>query len=707
MARFHALRSVLVLASLTALLGAAPGCAPGDDEDVGQLASDETEAVATIEIHALDLWAQPLPEGDFDLRIEVGGQTVDASPEGSVLRLPLRASQRLDVVLAAADHHHLKVQLQFDGTAGERGLTLKRDDDDALAGVTLAHARDEDGRTVHRLYLGLRHRWFSAEGRPARRGNRVELLMDGEEAWKSVHNDLTAAREEVLVSTWWWQSEFELIRPAGHESMSEAQRAGNTILGVLESVPATKRVLVGQLWGQDGAISGVTTDDDLQAHTRAGDGFEVLGQANPTRGKFTFSIPSFKFSDRVLERAPGAEGTMIEDEPAIASTVAPRLVDLTKWPVEIDLEHASWHQKFMVVDHQVAYVGGMNLRTVDWDTSAHAVFDSRRMAFDASAEDREQVKSGDELPDNGPRKDYMTRIDGPAAEDVADVFSRRWELAREQGIDDSETTSALEVERDLGAHDDGIQVQVTATMPEPLGEHAILESWLNAIAEAESYVFIEDQYFRAPILNEALQVRMQERPELRLVVVTKPVNEWTDPGCRWTYESAALFASAFPGRFSYLQLRSFATQKVLGFDETDAHFVDIDVHSKMLIVDDRFLSVGSCNKNNRGVIYEGELNLAVLDDAWVTAARRRILANMLPPGTAVEDDDAGWYAQLGDAAAANDAVHARWEAEGMDIDLDGAPVPADHVPAGLVYTLPFRSVDECLMESVGPDMTAW
>ena len=52
---------------------------------------------------------------------------------------------------------------------------------------------------------------------------------------------------EVLLSTWWWQSEFELVRPQGHESMSEAQRARNTILGVLESVPATKRVLVGQL----------------------------------------------------------------------------------------------------------------------------------------------------------------------------------------------------------------------------------------------------------------------------------------------------------------------------------------------------------------------------------------------------------------------------------------------------------------------------
>jgi phosphatidylserine/phosphatidylglycerophosphate/cardiolipin synthase-like enzyme len=700
-------RPLGILVALGALLASAPGCAGDDEDGVGQSESDETEATATLEIHALDLWAQPLPDRGFDLQVEIGGKKVDASPDGAVLRVPLRAAERLVIALGAEDHHDLKVELQFDGSRDERGLSVKRDDDDALAGVTLAHDRGEDGRPVHKLYLGLRHRWFSAEGRPARRGNRVDLLMDGEEAWKSVHADLTSARDEVLVSTWWWQSEFELVRPEGHTTMTAEQRQRNTILGVLEASPATKRVLVGELWRQDGAASGFTTDDGLDAHTRGGDGFEVMGQANPTSGKFTFSIPSFTFADRVVERVEGAEGSKIDDEPEIPSTVAARLVDMTQWPVEVDVNHASWHQKFMVVDHDVAYVGGMNLRTVDWDTSAHAVFDARRMAFDASAAARAEVEAHEELPDNGPRKDYMTRIDGPAAQDVTDVFARRWDLAREQGVEDSETTSAMEIDREQAAHDDGIQVQVTATMPEPIGEHAILESWLNAIGEAEQYVFIEDQYFRAPILNEALMARMQERPELRLVVITKPVNEWTDPGCRWTYESAGLFASSFPGRFSFLQLRSFATQDVLGFDETDAHFVDIDVHSKMLIVDDRFLSVGSCNKNNRGVIYEGELNLAVLDDAWVTAARRRILANILPPGTDVADDAAGWVAQLGNAATANDAVHAQWEAEGMDLDLDGASLPAGYTPSGLVYTLPFGSVDDCLLESVGPDMTLY
>jgi phosphatidylserine/phosphatidylglycerophosphate/cardiolipin synthase-like enzyme len=131
------------------------------------------------------------------------------------------------------------------------------------------------------------------------------------------------------------------------------------------------------------------------------------------------------------------------------------------------------------------------------------------------------------------------------------------------------------------------------------------------------------------------------------------------------------------------------------------------VHSKLLIVDDRFLSVGSCNKNNRGLVYEGELNVAVLDDVWVRDARRRVLANVLPPSTPPTDDVATWWAQLADAAAWNDNVWDNWEAAGGDIDLgDGTePLPAQYTPSGFIYSLGSRTVDDCFFEGVGPDMT--
>jgi phosphatidylserine/phosphatidylglycerophosphate/cardiolipin synthase-like enzyme len=261
--------------------------------------------------------------------------------------------------------------------------------------------------------------------------------------------------------------------------------------------------------------------------------------------------------------------------------------------------------------------------------------------------------------------------------------------------------------RDIPLEPGGLQVQVTATLPEPFWEHAIAESWLNAVDNAERYIYIEDQYFRAPMLHERIYARMQQIPDLRLVVITKPINEWTDPGCYHTYAANTLFESSFPSsRYMTLQLRAFDYVVTWGIDETESRFADMDVHSKMLLVDDIFMSVGSANKNNRGMIYEGELNVAVVDQTFVTAQRRRILEQMLPPGVTVSDDVASWWSLLSQAASANDIVYANWEAEGGDISLDGAPLPSEYSPRGWLYHLAFNPTEECLFESVGPDMTS-
>jgi phosphatidylserine/phosphatidylglycerophosphate/cardiolipin synthase-like enzyme len=378
-------------------------------------------------------------------------------------------------------------------------------------------------------------------------------------------------------------------------------------------------------------------------------------------------------------------------------------VDLTQWPVNVNFQHASYHQKFMVIDHDVAYVGGMNFRRVDWDTSKHVVFDHRRMLYGATKADREAVMEKKKLPDTGPRKDYILRMQGPAAQDVADVFQIRWAQQLADGVTYANKSTPFTVERNI-APAGGHQVQVTATLPQPFWEHAIAESWFNAVAMAEQFIFIEDQYFRMPMLNQAIVDRMNAKPNLRLIVITKPVNEWTDPGCAWTHQSHALFKTNFPDRYMMLQLRAFDTVVTWGIDETESRYQDMDVHSKMLIVDDKFMSVGSCNKNNRGMVYEGELNVAVLDPAWVRSERRRIFANVLPAGTPATDDVSTWWGHFKAAAAWNDQVYANWEDEGFDIDLNGAPLPAEYTPDALVHSLDFRTLSDCFIESVGPDM---
>lgn len=669
MLRSHAALGSVALLALVVSCGA--GCSSREeDSDSAEDAISAGDANAALEIHALDIWARELDAKDLKLTVVHDGHPVrlKASQTTTVF---LKDAGSYALHLEAADHRPLDLTFSYDG--GEGSIEAKDG-----GGYTLAHTKKSAaGRDLptHVLNMGLRHKWFSSEGRPARDGNAVKFMMDGEEAWSTVRTELQKSKKEVLLSTWWWQSDFELVRaPVG---ASDETRWANTMLGTLEAIPSEKKVLVGEFIGQDTLFSLLNTDSKLRAHaSAAGDHFEMMSQANETRGRFRFEIPAFSFGDRVKKEDAKALPFVLDGK--VASLVPAHDVDLTQVPFGADLPLASYHQKFMVVDQDVAFVGGMNVKAEDWDTSRHEVYDVQRMALGAFDVTRDLVKGKHRHPDTGPRKDYMLRIEGPAAEDVADVFHERWEQLRKIKAKHSEVTTAFDVKHDIAPRANGMQVQVTATLPTPFKEHAIAETWFNAVNNAEKFIYIEDQYFRMPMINDAISKRMEEIPGLKLIVITKPVGT-SVPECLQSYKSGNAFKK-FGERYLTMQLKA--------FDNDEKEFADMDVHSKMLIVDDIFMSVGSANKNNRGMVYEAEMNVAVVDPA-VGAWRKRIVSNLI--GAAANDDVDGWYGQLQSVTKANDEV-LRTKA-------------ASSSPRGFVYTLGFGAESSCRMQSIGPDAT--
>ncbi|MBU1239683.1 hypothetical protein KJ865_08220, partial [Myxococcota bacterium] len=419
-----------------------------------------------------------------------------------------------------------------------------------------------------------------------------------------------------------------------------------------------------------------------------------------------FEPATFTFGDRVKANFAAYADQTFQSEDPITSDVPGKDVDFSDWPLGIAFQAASWHQKFSVFDDSVAYVGGMNVKAGDWDTQYHLVFDYRRMNFDATEAERVEVINKERDTDSVPRKDYFLRIHGPAAQDAADIFKTRWDYQLAQGADYAENSSAFTINRNIAPQPGGIPVQIAATMPEPFWEHAIAETWLNAFRQAQDYVFIDDQYFRIPLLLDALMEEMRQKPSLKLVVVILNIDEWTDGGCYWTYDAHNKLMAEFPDRYSLFKLATFDHVVTWGFDETESRYADIYTHDKMLIVDDIFLSVGSANKNNRGIIYEGEITATVLDSAWVKAQRRRIIANMVGPGYVATDDSSNWYNQMITSATWNDEVYTRWEDENGDIDNgDGSgPLPALYTPSGFLYSYHPGSTSDCFIEGIGPDL---
>ncbi len=689
------------LAAVASLAACGPGGgSPGRDAGTDGPPPDASGACdggGPLRIVALDASGRRLPAWEVTLS---AGATVLETARGRDPQVPASPGTPLRVTVTADGFLSAEVEVRVDPGVAE-GASAR-----VVAGpawTALSRAPDAGCRLT--CYVGLDHAWFASSGRPFRDGNQVDLLMDGEAFWTAVRDDLARATAEVRMSTWWWQSDFELVRPPGHETMTPGERRANTVLSILDPSPAFKRLLVNRFAPETATgMAYLNTDPDIRARGLAdGDGFEVILQGNatevPLAGTYDGPVPAWSFAERVARN------------PEFAGEVWPGVARGAE--VLTALDAASYHQKAFVVDGRVAYVSGMNVKSTDWDTPDHRVFDSRRMKFDTPSEERLRVKERRQLPDLGPRKDYGIRVEGPAAADVDDVLWVRWDLALAEGAMYAEHATPFSRPFPTGTWDWSVPegrplVQVVATLPPPIEEQSILETWAKALRNAASFIYIEDQYWRMPILNAVIVQTLRERPWVTLIVVTKPVS-LADGAKKWTVETDRAIREAAGDRYLLLQLKSFdAVPREPPRDPDDEtatfYFVDMDVHSKMLIVDDEYLSVGSCNKNNRGLLYEGELNVSVWDPEWVREARRRIYRNLVGPERAAEvgDDPAANFALLKDIAERNASVEAWWHANGAGLDAQGVATAAQaHRPDGFVYPLSF-SPDYVL--EVGPDV---
>jgi phosphatidylserine/phosphatidylglycerophosphate/cardiolipin synthase-like enzyme len=618
---------------------------PVNAEDTGVEAVDtawpDGDCKPTFVVRTLDAWGRSLDATvDFDREI----------PQPAAL--PDQALS-FAAVAWAPDHLDHTATLRWDGAE----LSIETDGR-ALVSV-------ESGECdAWSVWLAVEHAFFASSSAPWSR-NKVRFLMDGEETWEAVESDVLYATERVSWATWWWESDFLMTRPWGYTSME-----------ALQANDAETVLLINRFWGENSDwASYLNTDSELrEAAEQTDDGFDVMLQGNPTdtpvQGTYEGEAAEWSFLERALSEQPGLNVVWHDG-------AGEQREDFT-------VQSASFHQKFIVVDGEVAFISGMNTKAADWDTSEHRV--------------DEPLRDG-----TSPRKDYAMRLEGPAARDVEAVLQSRWEHARNNDALYSDKVSGFSLFD--AASEGGVPSQVTVTLPEPWAEMSILESHARALAQAAEYIYIEDQYFRAPLLNEVIADRMLDEPSLVLIVVTQDVSEW-DPGLKYSYLSEEWFEELFGDRFLLLTVGTFDIEIVEDWVYDDVYFTEggISLHSKLRLIDDRFLSVGSCNFNNRGYLYEGEMNLSVLDEGVATDARQRVFENLVGPEYAdwLTGDVATDMELLEELARYNREVADWWTTyDSAYDDAEEAQTDWDEThPVGFLLPLSFS---EDYLE-VGPDL---
>lgn len=279
---------------------------------------------------------------------------------------------------------------------------------------------------------------------------------------------------------------------------------------------------------------------------------------------------------------------------------------------------ASHHQKVVVVDDAIAFVGGIDLAKARWDTPEHAAEDSRRRTPDGEP--------------YAPFHDVQMMVDGAAAAAVGELVRRRWQRATGKtvaptSIDAPRAGWPADVEPDFVA----VDVAIARTEPGYDGAEAVHEIkalYLDSIAAAQRSIYLENQYFTAPVITDAIAARLDEPDGPEVVIVSRRSGSgWLEDTTMSVLRARMLGRLAAADRHDHLRVYY---PHQAGLDADDC----IALHSKLAVIDDRFLRIGSANLNNRsmGLDSECDLALAVTEAAGrnaVTAVRDRLIAEHL------------------------------------------------------------------------------
>jgi phospholipase D1/2 len=277
---------------------------------------------------------------------------------------------------------------------------------------------------------------------------------------------------------------------------------------------------------------------------------------------------------------------------------------------EFDDRHpigGSHHQKIVVVDDELAFCGGIDLTGHRWDTAAHRVDEPARTSAGEPYE---------------PYHEIQAMVTGPVAATLGALARDRWRALGEERMPPVRAAA-----RDLwpaGLEPDltDVDVAISRTVPGSDTQPAIRECealFFDSIAAAKRSIYIESQYFTNDMLGAALAARLMEPdgPEV-LVVTPKECHGWLEKITMGAFRDGVfrqLVAADAHKRLRIVYPAASRSRNVPTF-----------IHSKVMIVDDELVRIGSANFSRRsmGVDTECDLTVDACGDPRVQAGIRGI-----------------------------------------------------------------------------------
>eukprot|EP00026_Physarum_polycephalum_P002004 Phypoly_transcript_02008.p1 GENE.Phypoly_transcript_02008~~Phypoly_transcript_02008.p1 ORF type:complete len:931 (+),score=141.26 Phypoly_transcript_02008:32-2824(+) len=284
----------------------------------------------------------------------------------------------------------------------------------------------------------------------------------------------------------------------------------------------------------------------------------------------------------------------------------------------------SHHQKFVVIDGKLAYIGGLDLTYSRWDTPEHKIVERESMI-----PDKDYYHSGFTVKTDRrvhPRMgwhDVQVSVDGLIATDLRTSFCQRWNSAKENANHKLPYTLQVSTPGPRSLIATSPAVQVVRSISELRAnkiEASIKQSYCALIADAPSFVYIENQYFVAKkTFSETIITRIKKAKldnKLFSIMVVLPLSP--DNGTQGNDIMAQQYASIANIKTNlqadgidandYIKFYGLFNHGELNGQRVGAQ---IYVHSKVMI-SDKIAMVGSANINARSMEGDRDSEIAVV-----------------------------------------------------------------------------------------------
>lgn len=363
------------------------------------------------------------------------------------------------------------------------------------------------------------------------RADRLGVAVDGEEYFRALHHALCAARRSVLLIGWEFDSRTRLLRDGAPPA------APNGIGALLDHL--------------------VRCNPDLRIHVLIWDSAMIYA--------FNREFAGLVKMDWLTHR---------------------------RLRFRLDDSHplgASQHQKIVVIDDALAFVGGLDVTSQRWDSRRHRPGDPRR--------------SDPAYANYPPFHDVMAVVTGAAARALAGIGRRRWHQASGEVLAPCPPGDAAALwPPGLSVLMTDVEVALALTVPSWDGEppvRQVEQLYLDMIGRARRFLYIENQYFAARRIAALLERRLLEPdcPEMVVVNPGEPVS-LVERSTMGVARARLLRRLRQADRFGRLHV----LYPVVGGE-------DVKVHAKLMIVDDCWLRIGSSNLNNRSMGLDSECDL--------------------------------------------------------------------------------------------------